>query len=284
MIYISTSCVKHNQIKNSVLELVNSGFKNIELSGGTEYYHGFEDELLELKDKYNLNYICHNYFPPPKEHFVLNLASLDNKVYNKTLKHLKNAIILSKKLGAKKFGFHAGFFVDIKVNEIGKKISKNDLFDREKSIKRFCEGFKKLESIANDIDLYIENNVFSFTNAQTYNNKNLFMLTNSFEYKELRKMINFRLLLDIAHLKVSSQTLNLNFEDELCLIDRSDYIHISDNDGLHDLNHQVTKNSSLVRLLKKQKLQDKLITLEIYDTLDTVKKTYRILEDIINDI
>ena len=94
MIYVSSSCVQHKKIKDSVLDLVSNGFKNIELSGGTEYYDGFEYELLELKDKYSLNYICHNYFPPPKEHFVLNLASQDHEVYTKTLNHLKQAIVL----------------------------------------------------------------------------------------------------------------------------------------------------------------------------------------------
>lgn len=51
MIYISSSCVKNKTIKESVQELVDSGFKNIELSGGTEYYDGFEDDLLKLKKK-----------------------------------------------------------------------------------------------------------------------------------------------------------------------------------------------------------------------------------------
>jgi len=187
MIYVSSSCGKHKKIKDSVQELVNNGFENIELSGGTEHYDGFENDLLELKEKYNLNYICHNYFPPPKEHFVLNLASLDNEVYNKTFEHFKNAIEVSKRLGAKRFGFHAGFFIDIKVSEIGKKISKVNLFDKEKSIEIFSKGFIELQSIVGDIKLYVENNVFSSTNAKTYKNENLFMLTNSTEYKELKK-------------------------------------------------------------------------------------------------
>ena len=76
MIYISTSCIKNNKkIKTSVEELAINGFSNIELSGGTEPYDQMEYDLLELKDKYNLNYRCHNYFPPPIEPFVLNLAS-----------------------------------------------------------------------------------------------------------------------------------------------------------------------------------------------------------------
>jgi len=286
MIYISSSCVKHNKINDSIQNLVDNGFINIELSGGTEYYDGFEDDLLRLQNKYNLNYICHNYFPPPKEHFVLNLASLDDKIYNDTLEHLKSSIILSSKLGAKKFAFHAGFFIDIKVSEIGKKITKENLYDKDKAIQRFCDGYAILKKLADslDIKLYIENNVFSKTNYETYSGENFFMLTNSKEYEELKKQIDFNILLDVAHLKVSSNIFNLNFEKELkYLINETYYVHISDNDALHDINNKLEKNSSLVKLLKQQNLKDKDFTLEIYDDLGSIKETYRILEGVIND-
>lgn len=282
MIYISSSCVKNKTIKESVQELVENGFRNIELSGGTEYYDSFEDDLLNLQKKYDLNYICHNYFPPPKEHFVLNLASLDDEVYDKTFEHLNNAIELSKKLGAKKFGFHAGFFIDIKVSEIGKKISKVNLFDKNKSIQRFCDGFSELQKLVDGLELYIENNVFSSINAKTYENDNLFMLTNSSEYQELKNMIDFNLLLDVAHLKVSSKTLGLDFEEELSyMITQSDYIHISDNDALHDLNHKLQKNSILVEMLGQHNLKNKNFTLEIYDDMNAIKETYKILQEVI---
>jgi sugar phosphate isomerase/epimerase len=263
---------------------VSHGFKNIELSGGTEYYDGFEDDLLELKARYDLNYMCHNYFPPPKEHFVLNLASLNNEIYEKTLKHLTHAIELSKKIDANKFGFHAGFLVDIKVSEIGQRISKNDLYDKDMAIQRFCDGFQKLQNIAGDLDLYLENNVFSSTNFKTYNGKNFFMLTNYAEYEQLHKSIDFKLLLDIAHLKVSSQTLGFDFEDEISkMILQSDYIHVSDNDGSHDLNLALRSDSKLMALLKKQDLAFKDFTLEIYDQMDKIKESYEILNEAIND-
>lgn len=278
MIYVSSSCVKHKKIKDSVQELVKNGFKNIELSGGTEYYNGLEDDLLELKEKYNLNYTCHNYFPPPIEHFVLNLASLNNEIFEKTSNHLVKALKLSKKLGAKKFGFHAGFLIDIKLSEIGKRISKDNIFDKDKAIQRFCDGFKELQSLAGDVKLYVENNVFSFTNYKTYNGDNIFLLISSDEYYELKNKIDFNLLLDVAHLKVSSKTLGLDFEDELKkMIAISDYVHISDNDALHDLNHKLQKDSTLVELLSQQNLKNKDFTLEIYDDMDAIKETYKIL-------
>ena len=74
MIFVSSSCVEHTKIKDSILELASNGFGNIELSGGTEYYENYIEDLLVLKKTFNLRYLIHNYFPPPKEHFVLNLA------------------------------------------------------------------------------------------------------------------------------------------------------------------------------------------------------------------
>lgn len=284
MIYVSSSCVKYNKIKDSVQELVNNDFKNIELSGGTEYYDGFEEDLFELKTKYNLNYICHNYFPPPKEHFVLNLASLNNEIYEKTLDHLRQSIDLSKKLDAKKFGLHAGFFIDIKVNEIGKKISKEILFDKEKSIERFCHGYKELTKYAGALRLYIENNVFSSTNFQVYNGEQFCMLCNENDYLELKNLIDFNLLLDVAHLKVSSNTLNQNFEKNLeSLIQQSDYLHVSDNDALLDLNNKLQEESNLVHLMKKQVLHNKDFTLEVYDEMTKIKESYNVLEGIFHD-
>lgn len=284
MIYISSSCVKHNKIKDSVQDLVDNGFKNIELSGGTEYYDGFENDLFELKEKYNLNYICHNYFPPPKEHFVLNLASTDDNIYYKSIEYFKSTINLSKRLGCKKFGFHAGFFLDIKVSQIGKEIDKVILSDKQIACKRFFDAYKILLNESKDIKLYIENNVFSSTNYGTYDGINPFMLTTYEEFLDLKNNIEFNLLLDIAHLKVSTKTLGLNFKDEFShLILKSNYIHVSENDGLHDINSSLYENSELLCMLKEINLNNKDFTIEVYDKMDKIKASYKILQKVILD-
>lgn len=282
MIFISTSCVKNIKIKDSVEELASNGFKNIELSGGTENYDGFEYDLLDLKEKYNLHYRCHNYFPPPKKPFVLNLASLNDETFNVSLKHLQEVIALSNKLGADKYAFHAGFFIDVNLNEIGKKITLNKLFDENEAIDRFCNAFNILKKHSKNLCLYIENNVFSKTNADSYNGKNPFMMTNFSEYKSLKERIDFNLLLDVAHLKVSAKTLGLNWEKEFeNMIDETDYIHLSDNDGFHDLNNQLTKSSALTSMLKNVNIKNKDFTLEIYDGIEGIKKSYEILFEVI---
>ena len=111
MIYLSSACSSNKKIGDAIREIARLGFKNIELTGGTQYYDEYETDLLRLQDKYHLNYLVHNYFPPPQEPFVLNLASPNPEIYQKSLQHCYNAIALAKKLGAKQLGFHAGFFI-----------------------------------------------------------------------------------------------------------------------------------------------------------------------------
>ena len=84
MIYVSSACVRSKIIKNSVEILALNGVNNIELTGGTKFYDNIELDILELKEKYNLNLLLHNYFPPPNTPFMLNLASLDNDIYKKS--------------------------------------------------------------------------------------------------------------------------------------------------------------------------------------------------------
>lgn len=259
------------------MELYQNGIKNIELSGGTDYYEGFEEDLLRLKDKFDLNYICHNYFPPPKDPFVVNLASLDKEVHEKTFNHLEESLKLSEKLGCEVFGFHAGFYLNIPIREIGKEINKDALFDKKLAFEKFCNSYRELQSNTN-IKLYIENNVISH---QNYNNfkENFFMLTNKEEYIELNEKIDFELLLDVAHLKVSCNSLNLNFEEELdFLIERSNYIHISDNDSFADQNKPLFEHSVLHNMLSKHSFKDKLVTLEVYDSVENIKKTYDLID------
>ena len=282
MIYISTSCIKNTKIKDSVEELATNGFKNIELSGGTEYYDNFENDLLDLKDEYNLNYRCHNYFPPPKKHFVLNLASLNDETFQISFKHLQRVIALSNRLGADKFAFHAGFFIDIKLREIGKKLSKDHLFNEDESISRFCDAFQDLQKQACGVSLFIENNVFSSSNADTYDGENPFMMTNFNEYVSLKEKIDFNLLLDVAHLKVSARTLKLNWEEEFeKMMDASSYVHVSNNDGFHDLNNQLTKTSVLTSMLRQSDTRNKDFTLEIYDGMDAIKRSHETLAEVV---
>lgn len=282
MIYVSTSCVIKEYIVDSVIKLHSCGFRNIELSGGTKYYENIEQDLLDVQKKHDLNFLCHNYFPPPKEQFVINLASTDLLILQKSISNIKKSLNLSQKFGAKKFGFHAGFYFNPDINQLGKRITPKDIVETESAQIQFAQVFNTLKAYKPKVELFIENNVLSLENYQNFG-CNPFMLTNSQEYNDLITKFDFKLLLDVAHLKVTCNSLGLDFKKEFnYLVEKAEYIHISDNDGKTDSNKAITKDSEIFDLLSKTSLKGKTITLEIYEEIDKIISSYELLQNIIH--
>ena len=277
MIYTSSCCVKTNKLEKAVEQLVLNGMTNIELSGGTEYNKNIIATLKSLQKTFNVNFIAHNYFPPPKEHFVLNMASLNDNVYSRSLEHYKRAIDLSAELGAKSYGMHAGFFINIATDQLGKRIRKSELYNKEQATERFCNGFNELKKFSGEVELYIENNVFSYENSQEYSESTPFMMTCYSEYLQLKDMIEFKLLLDVAHLKVSANTLGLDFDNELAQMAKySDYWHLSDNNHLADENKSM--KDELIMKLKRLPNRPKQVTIEVYEDIEVVASSYLAVE------
>tara|TARA_B110001450_G_scaffold255495_2_gene283218 strand:- start:7177 stop:7584 length:408 start_codon:yes stop_codon:yes gene_type:complete len=129
-IYISTGGYRTTKAEEISTNLMKEGINSIELSG-TLYHDEIISNLSKLKDK--INFQIHNYFPPPKKPFVLNLASEDDEISKMTIEHIEHAIGCCQKLNSKFYSFHAGFLCDIKVSELGKKVEKK-FYKTEKKV------------------------------------------------------------------------------------------------------------------------------------------------------
>lgn len=281
MIFISSSCVKYSSIRDSIKALASSGIQQIELSGGTNLYTNLISDVLDLAEQYELSYQLHNYFPPPKKHFVLNLASCEKEIWEESVRHCEEALRLSKLLGGSKYGVHAGFLVDVDVNQLGQKISRKTLNKRENALARFAEAWDRLNDVSAQcgVNLYLENNVFSRSNFEAFEGENPFLLTDVESYQELKSIMSFELLLDLAHLKVSATTLGLGFDNELeFLLPRASYLHLSENDGLADQNKALKMDSGIMEFLTPNKLKGKTIVLETYCELSEILESRRIVQ------
>jgi sugar phosphate isomerase/epimerase len=281
LIFISSSCVKCSSIRDSIKVLASSGIQQIELSGGTNFYTNLISDVLDLAEQYELSYQLHNYFPPPKKHFVLNLASCEKEIWEKSVKHCEEALRLSKLLGGSKYGVHAGFLVDVDVNQLGQKISRKTLNKRENALARFAEAWDRLNDVSAQcgVNLYLENNVLSRSNFEAFDGENPFLLTDVESYQELKSIMSFEFLLDLAHLKVSATTLGLGFGHELeFLLPRASYLHLSENDGLADQNKALKMDSGIMAFLTPNKLKGKTITLETYCELSEILESRRIVQ------
>ena len=119
-VYVSSGFYKNENPVDTLKNFIKNKIHDIELSGGN-YINQKQINEIRLLNKKKSKIRIHNYFPPPKSKFVINLASQDKIIIKKSLQQLKKSILLSKKLNNEYFSFHAGFRFDPKPKQLGKK-------------------------------------------------------------------------------------------------------------------------------------------------------------------
>ena len=263
MIYISTGGFNKKSVIDVIQLLSKNNIKAFELSGGI-FTDNLESKLQILSNKFQ--FTVHNYFPPPKKPFVLNLASLNENIYQESVNHIKESIKLASFIKSPFYSFHAGFLVDPKVTELGETIKNNNLYDRDKSLKRFIHSIKFLSKYASkhNIKLLVENNVITKSNISKFESNPLLM-TDIKSTEEVVKNFdeNLFFLVDVAHLKVSANTLNYDAREYLEIFqDKIGGYHLSDNNGLVDSNKEISKSSWFWPHLRNDL---NYYTIEVYD-------------------
>lgn len=259
-IYISTGGFGHQSADLTVKNFERNRIKNIELSGGL-----YKKNLFNILKKKKLNFQIHNYFPPPKLPFVLNVASSNKKIYQRSLKLILRAINFSHILGSGYYSFHAGFLCDIDPQDIGNRIKKKKLNPRETSKKIFIDRVRYIASIADKlgIKIMIENNVITKNNLKEFG-ENPFLMSEPVECEEILKKLpkNVGILVDVAHLKVSANT--LGYDPKAMFIRCKKRIfgyHLSDNDGKQDTNNFFSVKSWFWKYLDREV---KYFSIEVY--------------------
>lgn len=282
MIYISSACLKNKYIGDTIKILAQNGIKNIELSGGSSYYMELEKDLLELKAKYGLTYACHAYFPPPRIPFVVNLASCNDTVYQQSIDHYMRCIKMLKQIECSVLSIHAGFLVEIGVDEIGHKLSNRVVYDEESAYERFFAAYESIEKMCaeNNIRLYLENNVLSRENYRRFGFQNHMMMTDYASIVRMRECLKFNLLLDLGHLHVSAKTLGLDYVEECNkLKEYVRWIHISENNGIFDGHKPLIRNSVIVNEFKKMYDPEVDVTLETSGDISEIRHSIEIIKE-----
>lgn len=280
MIYVSSACVRAKKIVDVLRTYSEAGIKNVELSGGTSYYPQIEEDLKYYGRKNGLNYVCHSYFPPPKEDFVVNLAACNDKIYEQSIEHYKHCIEMLKRMECKVLSIHAGFYVEIAPQEIGKELSNDIVYDKGQALDRFCSAYIMIDKLCknNGISLYLENNVLNQSNFERFGNQNLLMLTDYETYKELRQQLEFELLLDLGHLHVSTHTLGKDYETECAqFAPHVRWLHLSENNGIVDEHRPLVRDSEIIRMYQKYFKNNTPITLETNGSIEEILNSAELL-------
>jgi len=205
----------------------------------------YREDMELLFHKYPYPKLVHNYFPAPAIPFVLNLASGDPLIRTQSIEHVLKGLRWSKKGGASFYCAHAGFCIDPKPKDLGKKLPQTtDRIDRKKHWKLFLDSIRTILPLAEELalDFYIENNVTAKMNLNIHGESPLFC-SDPDEMQQLIQEVNhprLGILLDTAHLKVSANALNFSPEKAVKIV--APYvraIHHSDNAGELDNNQPI---------------------------------------------
>lgn len=252
-VYISTGAFKTRELRPILETCLHNGIHHLELSSGTRFEEGMLDIVLQYHRR-PTQYLVHNYFPPNRDPFVLNLASTNEYTLQRSRDHCRTAIALAAELGAPYYSVHAGAAMHARPEDLGRPQTHLIHKDVQKAYETFVDSVALLSRYAasKGLRLLVENHVVAPFNLIDGENRFLFASTAEDILRFLTDIGDSALgiLLDVGHLKVTAASLGF---DPCELVDQvAPYVrafHLSDNDGRSDQNLSFGRDAWFMNLL-----------------------------------
>ena len=255
-IFASTACIHHFvPLKDRLSAYCEAGIEAIELGMRVTLEQGDLLRLLEAcpdEGRIEPPFLVHNYFPPPDDPFILNLASGDPIIRQRSLELAQQAITLTRELKAPFYAIHAGFVTDaygfgnpyLLFPEITEANARQNAFER------FIDALSITNQVAleHGVGLLVENNVCA---PEIWGQVLLDRADEFLQLFETMDSSNLGVLLDFGHLNVAAHTLGfdrLDFIEQLTPYIRC--FHVHDNDGTHDTHRPVQPGSWVLEVLR----------------------------------
>jgi len=209
--------------------------------------HCYEESYDYLSD-FPFQYLVHNYFPIPKESFVLNIASADPNIRNKSIQHIKNSIRFCEKIGAELYTFHPGFLTDPVGEHLSKKNYDFQWDDNQINNINYKKAKINMYLALDDVIKYAKSRKISIAieTEGSLNKKNHLIMQHPDEYEEFMKKYSptdISINLNIGHLNLAAKAFQFKREDFVDLI--KNYIiamELSHNDGIEDQHLPLQQN------------------------------------------
>ncbi|MBF0511546.1 MAG: TIM barrel protein [Candidatus Omnitrophica bacterium] len=260
-LYVSTACLSDKRDLRKVLEIYQYlGISRVEISGAHDWI-SFEDlaGLIKQFQARNMRFIFHNYFPRPKQDFVLNVMSSNAFIQNQTQGLMAQAIKLAKVTGVDLYCFHAGYLADAVTKSDGmfdfpgQKTWLNQQEAEKIFFLNYQRFFKEFDSTG--VLIGLEN---LFPPRRGPNPSTCCSFEDIQRIMEIPwiKNSDLGLLIDLGHLKVAAHILGFNPDEFLDQVvdaygPKIYEVHLSENDGLEDLHRVIEKGSWQLKCLGK---------------------------------
>ena len=262
-LYVSTSCFPTPYF-DEILELCDRhAIDGLELSAVRRY-----DPTALLGSR---RYLVHNYFPPPADGFVINLAATRPELVQQSREFCRNAIDLSRRLRGPVYAAHAGFTADISPDDLGRperqaRLPLADFADPETAYEALRESAVQLTAYADaaGVRFLIENHVLSPLAGEA--GARLLPVIDAEGLCRLAREVNhpaFGILLDLGHLNVTATA--CGFDRDRFIDTVAPYVaalHLSENNGIVDGHLPITEQTWFLPRLREFKQMPVTIELE----------------------
>lgn len=208
------------------------------------------EKFVSEADRNNVPLLAHNYFFTSEENFVINLADPDTANRERSLAYVVRMIDYCANHGIPEYSVHSGFACSFSVKHFGQKITELPACDKDTAYSHFISNLDALSSHARKkgVKLLFENNVLCANNMTHGKNLHLLCVSSTdilFVHNALQPG-SVSLLLDVGHMKVSSATLGLSFDQEIAaLTGITGQVHLHDNDGSADTHYAAQDDSDI---------------------------------------
>jgi sugar phosphate isomerase/epimerase len=249
MIYVSTACVRTPRGLWDVLAAyARAGLTRVELGACTL---GDDGDLQARLRAARLEFLVHNYFPPLRDEFVLNLASPERALAQRSFDFALQALELCAELGAPLYSVHSGFVMD----PVGREGSRfvipepSSPGDAERALERLAEALTRLLERADELGvrLALEN-----LDVLEYDAGRIVPATPESFRALFTHLGRLGLLLDTGHLAVTART--LAFEPDAFVNAVAPWVaavHAHANDGSRDRHLPVSERGWVLPVLRR---------------------------------
>ncbi len=281
-LYISTTFLPDNsKLLEALRRCVDVNIKSVEIGSN----HCFEKNYNYL-DNFDFNFLIHNYFPIPRNSFVLNIASQDSHIRNRSIEHIEKAITLSAKINAKLYTFHPGFLTDPNGSNISNKNYDFQWDEKQLFHSNFEKASQLMYNALDHIILFASKNKvrIAIETEGSLNKKNHLLMQRPEEYQNF--MNNYSkndigINLNIGHLNLAANAFNFNRIEFVNLI--REYIcamELSHNNGIEDEHLPLKENEWYWEIICDKQFENIYKILEFRNTgISEIKSNINLFEE-----
>ncbi len=280
--YISSTFSKDNTPFSEVLEVLNqNSIFSVEIGSN----HAFEHSYDYIKEYKNFDFLVHNYFPIPNKELVVNIASQNEDLRQRSINHIFRAIDFCDEIGSSLYTFHPGFLTDPDGSNL---LSDNYDFQWKNELLKHTSYEKSLNTMFLSLDEIVkyasERQVSICIESEgSFNKKDHLLMQKPEEYINLFKKYNatdLGISLNIGHLYLASKAFEFSISDFIDLIE--DYIvsfELSHNNGIEDQHLPLHEVAWYWDFIFDKRFEDAFKILEFRDqSIDTIKQSIELFK------